>query len=96
MLIEILTGRRPTYEFLNENMNLRQWVSESFPSSLKTIVDENICLGENHEICIYSMMELALECTKERQEERVNMKDVVNRLNKIKEGLSVETKKKRT
>lgn len=96
MLIEILTRRRPTNEFLNENMNLRQWVSESFPSSLKTIVDENICLGENHEICIYNMMELALECTKERQEERVNMKDVVNRLNKIKEGLLLETKKKRT
>lgn len=94
MLIEILTRRRPTNDFFNENMNLRQWVSESFPSSLKTIVDENIFFGEN-EICIFSMVELALECTKERQEERINMKDVVNRLDKIKEGLFLETKKKK-
>lgn len=95
MLIEILTRRRPTNEFFNENMNLRQWVSESFPSSLKTVVDENILFGEN-EIFIFSMMELALECTKERQEERVNMKDVVNRLGKIKEDLFLETKKKKS
>lgn len=92
MLIEILTRRRPTNELFNENMNLRQWVIESFPTSLKTIVDENIFFGENHEICIFNMLELALECTKERQEERVNMKDVVNRLGKIKEDLLVKNK----
>ncbi|KAG5586700.1 hypothetical protein H5410_047134 [Solanum commersonii] len=36
------------------------------------------------EICITCMIELALDCTKEMPESRITMKDVVKRLNKIK------------
>ncbi|XP_060171488.1 receptor kinase-like protein Xa21 [Lycium barbarum] len=101
MLIEIVTRRRPTEEIFNENMNMRQWISKSFPSALKTIVDGNIDFGEEeitstNKICIISLMGLALDCTKERQEERVNMKDVVNRLGKLKESFFLETKKNKT
>ncbi|KAM3220675.1 receptor kinase-like protein Xa21 [Capsicum annuum] len=92
MLMEILTRRRPTNDFFNENMNMRQWANESFPSDLKTIIDANIFFEEN-EICIFSMMNLALECTRKRQEERINMKNVVNKLGKIKDSFLLDTKK---
>uniref|UniRef100_M1AVU3 Serine-threonine protein kinase, plant-type n=1 Tax=Solanum tuberosum TaxID=4113 RepID=M1AVU3_SOLTU len=53
------------------------------------IVDVNIFSEEEQitsksEICIASMIELGLDCTKETPESRVTMKEVVKRLNKIK------------
>ncbi|KAM3280977.1 hypothetical protein P3S67_027997 [Capsicum chacoense] len=47
------------------------------------ICNENLDLRKS-EIFIASMVELALDCTMEMPESRIAMKDVVKRLNKIK------------
>ncbi|XP_049391659.1 receptor kinase-like protein Xa21 [Solanum stenotomum] len=89
MLMEVLTKRRPTDEKLcNENLDLRKWIIQSFSGSMMDIVDANLFCEEvqitcKSEICIASMIELALDCTKETPESRITMKDVVKRLNKI-------------
>ncbi|KAH0678809.1 hypothetical protein KY284_019894 [Solanum tuberosum] len=89
MLMEVLTKRRPTNEKLcNENLDLRKWIIQSFSGSMMDIVDANLFCEEvqitcKSEICIASMIELALDCTKEMPESRITMKDVVKRLNKI-------------
>ncbi|PHU16758.1 hypothetical protein BC332_12453 [Capsicum chinense] len=57
--------------------------------TIMEVVDANVFLEEEQitskgEICIAAMVELALDCTKENPESRITMKDVVKRLNKIK------------
>ncbi|PHU16773.1 hypothetical protein BC332_12468 [Capsicum chinense] len=90
MLMEILTKRRPTDEKIcNENLDLRKWLTQSFSGTMLEVVDANLFPEEEQitsksEICIASMVELALDCTMEIPESRITMKDVVKRLNKIK------------
>ncbi|MCD7455781.1 hypothetical protein HAX54_029565 [Datura stramonium] len=90
MLMEVLTKRRPTdEEVFNENLDLRKWITQAFPGTMMDVVDANLFSEEEQitsksEICIASMIELALDCTKETPESRITMKDVVNRLNNIK------------
>lgn len=90
MLMEVLTKRRPTdEEIFNENLCLRRWIKRAFPRTVMEVVDANLFHeGEQitcqSEICIASIIELALDCTKEKPESRISMKDVVKRLNKIK------------
>ncbi|KAH0776002.1 hypothetical protein KY290_007413 [Solanum tuberosum] len=90
MLMEVLATRRPTdAEIFNENLGLREWLRRAFPRTIIEVVDANLFPEEEQitsksEICIISLIELALDCTKERPESRITMKDVVKRLNKIK------------
>ncbi|XP_055800423.1 receptor kinase-like protein Xa21 [Solanum dulcamara] len=90
MLMEVLTKRRPTDEDIcNENLDLRKWITQSFSGTMMDIVDANLFSEEEQitsksEICIASVIELALDCTKEMPESRITMEDVVKRLSKIK------------
>uniref|UniRef100_M1DDC5 Protein kinase domain-containing protein n=1 Tax=Solanum tuberosum TaxID=4113 RepID=M1DDC5_SOLTU len=89
MVMEVLTKRRPTdEEICNENLDLRKWITQSFSGSMMDIVDANLFREEEQitsksEMCIASMIELALDCIKEMPKSRISMKDVVKRLNKI-------------
>ncbi|KAF3670013.1 putative LRR receptor-like serine/threonine-protein kinase-like [Capsicum annuum] len=90
MLMEVLARRRPTdEEIFNENLGFRQWVTQAFPGNMMDVVDANLFPVEEQitsksEICIISMIALALNCTQEMAESRITMKDVVKRLSKIK------------
>ncbi|KAM3234823.1 hypothetical protein P3L10_014859 [Capsicum annuum] len=90
MLMEVLTERLPTdEEICNENLDLRKWITQSFSGTMLEVVDANLFPEEEQitsksEICIASMVELALDCTMEIPESRITMKDVVKKLNKIK------------
>ena len=89
VLMEVLTKRRSTdEEICNRNLNLRKWITQLFSGSMMDIVDVNIFCEEEQitsksEMCIASMIELGLDCTKESAESRVTMKEVVKRLCKI-------------
>ncbi|KAF3645405.1 putative LRR receptor-like serine/threonine-protein kinase FLS2-like [Capsicum annuum] len=58
------------------------------PGTMMDVIEDNLFPEEQitskSEICIASMVELALDCTMEMPESRITMKDVVKRLNKIK------------
>ncbi|KAG5609103.1 hypothetical protein H5410_020384, partial [Solanum commersonii] len=90
MMMEVLTKRRPTEdEIFNEILGLRQWIRRAFPGAIMEVVDVTLFHEDEHvnfksEICIASMMELALNCTKEMPESRITMRHIVKRLNKIK------------
>ncbi|KAG5608797.1 hypothetical protein H5410_020078 [Solanum commersonii] len=90
MLMEVLAKRRPTgEEIFNENLGLREWITRAFSRTMMEVVDTDILydgekITSKSELCILSMIELALDCTKATPESRITMKDVVKRLNKIK------------
>jgi len=77
-------------------LSLRRWVSQAFPHELSNVVDSIILQDgiedesrppENFSILninLISIIELALLCSSVVPEERMPMKDVVVKLNKIK------------
>jgi len=75
-------------------LSLRRWVSQAFPHELSNVVDSSILQdGIEDEskpnfsilnINLISIIELALLCSSVVPEERMPMKDVVVKLNKIK------------
>ena len=69
---------------------LGQWVKASIPYKIMEVVDGNLLRTEqgNDAIAaqgdVLAIMELGLECSKELPEERIGIKDVIIKLNKIK------------
>lgn len=39
VLLEMLTGKKPTHDMFVEGMNLQKWVGSSFPNRLMDVVD---------------------------------------------------------
>ncbi|XP_020416818.1 receptor kinase-like protein Xa21 isoform X2 [Prunus persica] len=96
VVMETFTRRKPTDEMFDGEMNLKQWIANSlvFPDAMiDEVVDANLLgIGTEQEDddhvrkrdCLSSIMRLAIACCAESPEERVNMKEAVARLNKIK------------
>ncbi|KAK9931824.1 hypothetical protein M0R45_019084 [Rubus argutus] len=93
MLLEILTRKKPTDEMFSGELTLRQWINASIPERMMEVMDNGLLSIENGrdvnflESIVLSIMQLGLECTLESPEERVDIKEVVNKLNKIKLAL---------
>lgn len=88
MLMETFTRKKPTDEIFIGEMSLRSWVSESLCVTVVEVVDTNLLRREDEhfsekEQCISSILSLAMECTGESPETRINIKEVVTRLLKI-------------
>ncbi|XP_010051570.3 putative receptor-like protein kinase At3g47110 [Eucalyptus grandis] len=94
LLLEVITGKKPTGEMFNADVSLRQWVGAAIRERVLDIVDSKI-LHTKHEDPVLSkfhsivllILELGLECSKDLPEERMDMKTVVVKLNKIKLSL---------
>lgn len=74
--------------FIGEK-SIRNWVSESLPSALMEVVDTNLLNnGEAGQSairdCALSVSQLALECSEELPEQRIDTKEVVAKLKKVK------------
>ncbi|CAN4090310.1 unnamed protein product [Withania somnifera] len=71
MLMEVLATRRPTdKEIFNKNIGLREWMRRASPRTIMEVVDANLFPDKEQstfksKICVISMIELALDCTKE-------------------------------
>jgi len=81
-------------------MSLKRLVKESLPDSVIDIVDSNLLnRGDGHSLnkehCVTSIMELALQCTKESPEERINMVEILARLKNIKGEFLTERERRR-
>jgi serine/threonine protein kinase len=99
LILEMLTGRRPTDEMFNDDHNLHNYVKHSIPNHLFKIVDGSILQIElehnahngnpcsihpNIEKCLLSIFRIALSCSVESPKERMCMVDVIRELNIIK------------
>ena len=82
MMLEMLTRKKPTDDMFVGELNLRQWVKASIPYKIMEVLDGNLLRTEQGDVL--AIMELGLECSKELPEERIGIKDVIIKLNKIK------------
>ncbi|CAL5410810.1 unnamed protein product [Camellia sinensis] len=90
LLMETFTRVKPTNEMFFEDMTMKHWVRESLPNAISHVIDANLLKPEEEHLtavvlqCVSSIMELALSCSAESSEERMNMKDVLATLKKVK------------
>lgn len=93
LLLETFTRKKPTDEIFWEEMNLRNWVKGSFPHAFLEVIDPNLLSAEEDHFsitkeCLASIIGVALDCTVESPEERINMNDVLLALKRIKTKLT--------
>ena len=87
MLMETFVRNKPTDEMFMEELTLKSWV-ESSTNNIMEAIDVNLLIEEDENValkqaCFSSTRTLALDCTAEPPQKRINMKDVVVRLKKI-------------
>ncbi|KDO39239.1 hypothetical protein CISIN_1g005760mg [Citrus sinensis] len=92
MLMETFTRKKPTDEIFNGEMTLKHWVNDWLPISTKEIVDPNLLSREDinfvaKEQCVSFVFNVAMECTVESPEQRINAKEIVTKLLKIRDSL---------
>ncbi|XP_031273269.1 probable LRR receptor-like serine/threonine-protein kinase At3g47570 [Pistacia vera] len=98
MLMETFTRKKPTDEIFSEEMSLRSWVGESLCSAVMKVVDSNLVSRDDEsfsrkEECLSSILSLAMECTRESPGERINIREVVSKLLKIRVNYLTERNK---
>ncbi|GAU15772.1 hypothetical protein TSUD_235880 [Trifolium subterraneum] len=95
LMLEMLTGKRPTDEAFEDGQNLHNFVGNLFPDNLIKILDPNIVSRdvENNEIlipsaeeCLVSLFKIGLVCSMESPKERMNIVDVNRELIIIKKA----------
>uniref|UniRef100_A0A0D9XZQ0 Receptor kinase-like protein Xa21 n=1 Tax=Leersia perrieri TaxID=77586 RepID=A0A0D9XZQ0_9ORYZ len=93
LILEMLTGKRPTDAIFTEGLSIISFVQMNFPNNITTIIDEYLqedgdnlnnktqstCHGRVHD-CIQSMLEIGLACTQQLPKERPNMQEVARKL----------------
>ncbi|KAL2513233.1 putative LRR receptor-like serine/threonine-protein kinase [Abeliophyllum distichum] len=90
MLLEMYTRKKPTDAMFGEKMSLNSWVSQSLDENkIIEVVDANLLRrGDANfsakEQCVLSILALAMECLINSPMERIGMREIVARLEKIK------------
>ncbi|KAK6154784.1 hypothetical protein DH2020_009032 [Rehmannia glutinosa] len=93
MLMEIFTRKKPSDDMFGGDLSLKSWVESLLLKSSSQVIDANLLNQENEHIeknleCVSSILELALKCSAESPGDRINMKQVVAELLKIKAQFS--------
>ncbi|KAG2700830.1 hypothetical protein I3843_06G014800 [Carya illinoinensis] len=94
ILLEMVTRKKPIDDMFAGELTLRQWINASFQNEMMEIVDAGLLMIEEGrdpialQSIISSIMELGFRCSEELPNERINIKDVIVKLDKIKLSLS--------
>ncbi|MCD7463269.1 hypothetical protein HAX54_050236 [Datura stramonium] len=88
LMIETFTRTRPSDEIFTGDLSIQRWASVSFPSEIHKVVDSNLVQPGDEQIdikmqCLLSIMKSALSCTLVAPDARINMKDALSTLKKI-------------
>nr|ABG68038.1 receptor kinase 2 [Triticum aestivum] len=88
LLLEMLTGRRPTDPFFNESTNLPNYIEMACPGNLLETMDVNIRCNQEPkatlELFAAPVSKLGLACCRGPARQRIRMSDVVRELGAIK------------
>lgn len=87
LVLEMITGRRPTDEMFEDGLNLHTFVENSFHGSIMNILDPNLVPRDEEariEKCLVSVLRIGLACSVESPKDRMNIVDVTKELDIIK------------
>ncbi|KAJ4718182.1 Receptor-like protein kinase [Melia azedarach] len=92
ILMETFTGIKPTDEFFDGELSLKNWVRYLLQNSMMELVDKSLLRRDDEhfaakEQCVSSVLNLAMACTAESPKNRVNAKEIVTKLLNIREML---------
>lgn len=106
MLLEMITGKRPTDPMFKDELSIINFVESNFPHQLSHVIDADILeecknLSQAKEMsenplyrCLVCLVELSLSCTRPLPSERMNMKLIASKMHAINESyLGWKTKK---
>ncbi|KAJ0106211.1 hypothetical protein Patl1_19201 [Pistacia atlantica] len=86
--METFTRKKPTDKMFTGEMSLKHLVESSLSHAVIEVVDANLLREQNGFAakvkCMVSIMNLALNCCMESPEQRMNMKDALAKLKKMK------------
>ncbi|CDP19384.1 unnamed protein product [Coffea canephora] len=91
LLLEMITGRRPTDDIFVGDLDLHNYVNGALREQVSEIVDPNMTPGEEtinggREIdCIISLLKVGLKCSARLPNDRMHMNEVVRKLHLIKD-----------
>jgi serine/threonine protein kinase len=97
ILLEMFTGRRPTDDMFKDGLTIVSFVEASLPDHIPEIVDvwlkeEMEDFGDPTEStvtamdCVQSVLRIGLSCTCRQPNERMDMREVVLKLQAIRES----------
>jgi LRR receptor-like serine/threonine-protein kinase FLS2 len=95
----MITRKKPTDDMFVGELTLKRWINASLPDRMIEVVDEGLLRTENGrditvmQSVLLSIMELGLRCSEELPDERIDIKDVLVKLQKIKLTLFENTNK---
>ncbi|XP_019169249.1 PREDICTED: receptor kinase-like protein Xa21 [Ipomoea nil] len=89
MMLEVFTRIQPADEMFNEDLSLRSWVHNAFPTNISQIIDPNLLKPDEERYdeklqCALAIFEVGLKCSAESPRERMAINDVLPALEKIK------------
>ncbi|KAL6634734.1 hypothetical protein ACP70R_027405 [Stipagrostis hirtigluma subsp. patula] len=96
VLLEMVTGKRPTDPMFKNGLNIVNYVQRSCPDKILDIVDAtiqedretfaetNIIVENTTSRCLMSLLQLALSCTRQFPRERINIREVASKIRSIK------------
>lgn len=99
MLLELFTGKSPTHATFVGAQSLKKWVLSAFPSMTMQVVDPEmhkidrllyqgkVITAKMQQDCMVSVMGVGLSCTVDSPDMRISMRDVLHKLNCIKDTL---------
>jgi len=93
LLLELLTGKRPTDDMFVDGLTLRMFSESMFPDRVAEILDPHMA-HEEHQGCVEAWLQryivplvaLGLSCTVESPKDRPGMKDVCAKLSAIRDA----------
>uniref|UniRef100_A0A5K1FG33 Serine-threonine/tyrosine-protein kinase catalytic domain-containing protein n=1 Tax=Nymphaea colorata TaxID=210225 RepID=A0A5K1FG33_9MAGN len=96
LLLEMSTRRKPTDEQFDGDFSLRQWVAEAFPVAISDVINSHLLNESNNTATersaatarkelLVMIMEIGFLCSRESTNERMEMKQVVAGLRRIRQ-----------
>jgi serine/threonine protein kinase len=97
ILMEMLTGRRPTDDVFRDGLTIVSFVDTSFPDRIQEILDAQLheeirdfeVQSESTAMiieCVQSVLRIGLSCTFQSPNERLNMREVAMKLQAIRKS----------
>ena len=101
LLLEMVTGKRPTDDMFGEERGIKEWICEALEHNVATqmVAPDLLSRKDQHFSakvqCLLSIFELAMKCLADTADERINMIEAAAALHKIYAAIVAGTERRR-